>query len=33
MLPKKYIEKYLRFLLRYRVPVGLVILAATVFFE
>jgi len=32
VLPKKYIEKYLRFLLRYRVPVGLLIMAVTLFF-
>ncbi len=32
MLPKKYIEKYLYFLLRYRVPIGVAILASTAFF-
>ena len=32
MLPKKYIEKYLYFLLRYRVPVGLLVLGMTGFF-
>ncbi len=32
MLPKKYIEKYLHFLLRYRVSVGLIVLAITGFF-
>ncbi len=32
MLPKKYIEKYLHFLLRYRISVGILILVATLFF-
>lgn len=32
MLPKRYIEKYLHFLLRYRVPVGLAVVGSTLFF-
>jgi predicted RND superfamily exporter protein len=32
MLPKKYIEKYLYFLLRYRVPVGIAIMVVTALF-
>jgi uncharacterized protein len=32
MLPKRYIEAYLRFLLRHRLPVSLVIAAGTAFF-
>ncbi|MGD9762756.1 MAG: RND family transporter [Candidatus Binatia bacterium] len=32
MLPRRYVEAYLRFLLRHRVGVGALVLAATVFF-